>query len=159
MGDESAAGYSARLSPYSNKGRLNLRSRPDPAGATLGKLTLLASRLRTSSHTVIHTGAGLSTAAGIADFRGPNGVWTLSRPSSTHTEPSAPSTTFGAAAPTLAHMAILALHRAGIVHYVVSQNVDGLHGRSGLPRSALAELHGNLFVEWCQACRREYTRD
>ena len=55
--------------------------------------------------------------------------------------------------------ALVALHTAGKLRYTVSQNVDGLHLRSGLPRDRLAELHGNCFAERCGRCDREYVRD
>ena len=42
---------------------------------------------------------------------------------------------------------------------MVSQNVDGLHLRSGIPRDKLAELHGNCFAERCPSCKKEYIRD
>ena len=42
---------------------------------------------------------------------------------------------------------------------MVSQNVDGLHLRSGVPRDKLAELHGNCFAERCPSCKKEYIRD
>lgn len=156
----SAAGYAEALSEYSNKGNLNLRDAPDPPGAVVGKAKVLADMIRKARHTVIHTGAGLSTASGISDFRGPTGVWTQQRqkPNTPNESPNPPtkSVSFETAHPTLAHMVIVGLYRAGLVKYVVSQNVDGLHLRSGLPRDALSELHGNVFVEYCRQCGSEF---
>ena len=103
----------------------------------------------------VFTGAGISTSVGIPDFRGPRGVWTLQRQGL----PLPPlPTTFTYAMPSLTHMAIAQLVRAGHVRFVVSQNVDGLHLRSGIPPTHLAELHGNCFVERCPKCRTKYVR-
>lgn len=56
-------------------------------------------------------------------------------------------------------MALVGLVQNSHVDLVISQNVDGLHLRSGLPRANLAELHGNLFMETCEVCGMEYLRD
>jgi NAD+-dependent protein deacetylase sirtuin 6 len=56
-------------------------------------------------------------------------------------------------------MALVGLINSGVVKLVISQNVDGLHMRSGIPRDKLAELHGNLFLETCEVCGWEYLRD
>jgi len=65
--------------------------------------------------------------AGIPDFRGPEGAWTLraqgkqSKAANTLT-----------AIPTPTHMALVELQNRGILKYLVSQNCDGLHRRSGI---------------------------
>lgn len=161
----SSDGYANRLSSYPHKGKLNLRDDPDSALALLHKSRLLAHRLRSARHAVVHTGAGISTSTGIPDFRGPDGIWTQQRPTATSksspppTKRRRPTVSFEHAIPSLTHLAITALHAAGHVNYVVSQNVDGLHLRSGLPRLVLSELHGNLFMDWCPQCCVETPRD
>lgn len=61
---------------------------------------------------------------------------------------------FNDAAPTVTHMAIKQLVESGHVHYIVSQNIDGLHLKSGVNRKFVAELHGNMFTEQCNTCGR-----
>lgn len=55
--------------------------------------------------------------------------------------------------------ALVALAKQGPVHYIVSQNVDSLHRRSGVPAGRLAEVHGNCFMERCPSCNTYYLRD
>ena len=68
---------------------------------------------------------------------------------------------FALAHPGLTHMAIQALADYGGFEkfLVVSQNVDGLHRRSGLDPSHLIELHGNCFMEECFKCHHKVSRD
>jgi len=118
--------------------------------------------------------AGISTASGIQDYRGKNGIYTLHKKKKAKSPMKAASSPIGGGNndynwlgrnqvkiwfPTLAHMCIQQLVSSNIVQYVISQNCDNLHLQSGIPKSKLAELHGNSFVETCGACGVDVARD
>ncbi len=116
---------------------------------------------------VVLTGAGISTDSGIPDFRGPNGVWTknpeaerlatldhyLSDPEVRRRawQSRLESPTW-AALPNPGHEALAALERAGKLHAIVTQNVDGLHQRAGNSPELVIEVHGTMFRAACWSC-------
>ncbi|KAI8167532.1 NAD-dependent protein deacetylase SRT1 [Colletotrichum sp. SAR 10_65] len=102
------------------------------------KARLLAERIRKSKHFIAFTGAGISTSAGIPDFRGPEGAWTLRAQGRQRV---GKTTSTLQAIPTPTHMALVELQNRGLLKYLVSQNCDGLHRRSGmLPSTPIDEL-------------------
>lgn len=143
--------YAEGLSPYEDKGKCGLPEKFDAREVVGEKVKQLAALVKASQRLVVHTGAGISTAAGIPDFRGPNGVWTLEKQGK---KPEV-NVTFDTAKPTAAHMSLVELERRGKLQHLVSQNIDGLHLRSGFPKNRLSELHGNMFVEQCNRCGRQ----
>lgn len=111
------------------------------------------------------TGAGISTESGIADFRGPNGVWTRIDPSEFTfdkyvTQPETRRRSWKmrtesgifSAEPNAAHRALVDLWDTGRLVGCVTQNIDGLHQRAGLPQDAVVELHGNVRRTRCLEC-------
>ncbi len=108
-----------------------------------------------SERIVAFTGAGISTDSGIPDFRGPDGVWT-------RRDQGLPAPRWrvapGQVRPNASHLALAELHRLGKLRFLISQNTDNLHRRSGIPPEALAELHGNGTLMRCTACDRQFPR-
>lgn len=126
----------------------------------------LIERLRASQRILVFCGAGVSTASGIPDFRGPNGVWTRRRPVYYDEFLASEAARveywdykletwdiYRRAQPNALHHAIVALERAGKVIALVTQNVDGLHRRAGSSPERLVELHGTDLLVECQRCR------
>jgi len=111
------------------------------------RILKLAQLMFASRHLVVFTGAGVSTASGLRDFRGPDGLWTR-RDKGLPT----PQQDFTSAAPNSGHIAIAALQDMGRLSFLISQNVDNLHLKSGIRPELLAELHGNLTKVRCAGC-------
>ncbi|KAK1483315.1 NAD-dependent deacetylase sirtuin-7 [Colletotrichum tamarilloi] len=120
------------------------------------KASQLVNLIKKSKHFIAFTGAGISTSAGIPDFRGPEGAWTLRAQGRQRT---GKTTDTLQAIPTKTHMALVELQDRGILKYLVSQNCDGLHRKSGILPEKISELHGNSNREYCKDCGKEYLRD
>jgi NAD-dependent deacetylase len=113
------------------------------------------------------TGAGISTDSGIPDFRGPNGVWTrdpeaakLVTLDAYLADPAVRRRAWRhrrdhpawSATPNPAHHALVELERAGRLHAIVTQNIDGLHQRAGSDPDRVIEIHGTLSAVECLSC-------
>ena len=179
--------YASRLSEYANKGVCGLPERHDNVRSMTLKMKRLVEMVQKAEHIVVLTGAGISTSAGIPDFRGPTGIWTQEKKkkgkaaaavaaNKKKSDASAATNSnsadnkkrkrtsdvlmsFDQAAPTLTHRALAFLGANNKCHFVVTQNVDGLHKRSGLSRDQHAVLHGCVFTEVCEDCQMEHFRD
>ena len=137
----------------------------------MADLDALMSWWRAARAVTVLTGAGLSTASGIPDFRSPGGRWERYQP--------VPLPQFLAserareeywrykgetwrviehARPNAAHEALADLARADRIALLVTQNVDGLHERSGFPPDRLVNIHGTDSAVECMVCHRRAAR-
>jgi NAD-dependent deacetylase len=125
----------------------------------------LASLVRDAGVIVGFTGAGISTECGVPDFRSPGSPWMVNKPipfqafvSSAEARREAwrrkfvMDATYAGAGPGEGHLALAALHAAGKMPALITQNIDGLHQMSGLPPDAVIELHGNGGYARCIDC-------
>ena len=118
---------------------------------------------------LVITGAGCSTPSGIADYRDAAGDWKHAAPimaqdfvrdESCRQRYWARSMLgwpmFAGAEPNTAHGALAALEQRGMLHGLITQNVDGLHQQAG--HRELIELHGNLAWVVCMGCGARLSR-
>jgi NAD-dependent deacetylase len=149
-------------------------SRSLEASPVLNPTARLAALFAEARRPVVFTGAGVSTASGIPDFRSPGGMWAryaagdIDYPSfiggpagrrkywalSRELYP-----LIRAARPSAAHRALVQLYRMGRLDCCITQNVDDLHQRAGLPEARVIELHGNATRARCLSCGARYSRD
>jgi NAD-dependent deacetylase len=134
------------------------------------------SLLARAEQILVFSGAGLSTESGIPDFRGPDGLWTKVDPEDFNIDKYVESRDLrvqswrmhvegalwsarSAVEPNAGHHAIARLDSGGRLAGVVTQNVDGLHSKSGLADDLVAELHGNVRNSHCMSCESRWATE
>ena len=135
-------------------------------------LAELTAFIRAAKRAVCFTGAGISTESGIPDFRSPGGWWSRVPPIEFQdfvaseemrreawrrklvTDPA-----MRAAQPNRGHRAVAQLVTEGVCACVITQNIDGLHQRSGVPDDKVVELHGNSTYATCLGCGLRHELD
>ena len=113
------------------------------------RIRTLAQWLYESRYLVVFTGAGISTESGLPDFRGPDGLWTRRDKG---LSPRPMSRPWDSVEPNTGHIAIVELQKLEKIKFLISQNVDNLHLKSGIRPELLAELHGNITKLRCSRC-------
>jgi len=119
------------------------------------RIETLAKLMFKARYLVAFTGAGISTESGLPDFRGPDGLWTRRDKGF---PPPPTGRPWHLVDPNPGHCAIVELQKIGKLKFLISQNVDNLHLKSGIRPELLAELHGNITRLRCTACGRTYDR-
>jgi NAD-dependent SIR2 family protein deacetylase len=140
------------------------------AALSQAALAMLASMLKRSSRCVVLTGAGVSTESGIPDYRDHNGAWKRTPPMQYQEFIGSHAARqrywaraligwqqFRGVVPNRAHHALTTLQQAGIVHTIITQNVDGLHQRAG--SHDVIDLHGRIDLVECLQCKRTSPRE
>ncbi len=137
----------------------------NPCVSTADPLARFVDWVARAERVLAFTGAGISTASKIPDFRGPDGVWRtrtpVELPEFARSEQARVEywrwkleshPVFRDAKPNAAHRALVTLERCGKLDAVVTQNVDGLHRRAGTSSVRLVELHGTNAEAVCMTC-------
>lgn len=134
----------------------------------MDKIAVIAEWIQQSKYLVAFTGAGISTASGIPDFRSPeSGLWNGVDPDEVASifgfrrnpqafydwvQPLVKTTKL--ALPNAAHLALFRLEQAGKLKAIITQNIDGLHSKAG--NTTVYELHGNTRRATCIFCFSEF---
>ncbi|RST72601.1 NAD-dependent deacylase [Siminovitchia acidinfaciens] len=127
-------------------------------------------KLKESKYTVVLTGAGMSTESGLPDFRSSDGLWEKEDPSRIASTDALNRNVekffefyrhrvlgLQDCKPHAGHEILAKWEREGVIHSIITQNVDGFHTEAGSRN--IAELHGTLQKVHCQSCGKEYDND
>jgi NAD-dependent deacetylase len=123
--------------------------------------------IRNSNRIAAFSGAGISTEAGIPDFRGPSGLWQdpnlvdrlsltgfRQDPEGFYSASMQLFSTISKAEPTSAHRMLVRLQEMGKLETVVTQNIDGLHHKAGSLK--VFEVHGTYRTGHCPMCHDSF---
>lgn len=128
-------------------------------------IDMLMDLIARSKYIVALIGAGISTNAGIPDFRGPGGLYSRrdipaekifdldtfrSDPSLFYTHIGSLAAPVAAAKPTKGHLFLKKLEDLGKLKMTISQNIDGLHEAAGVKN--VIDIHGNFRHFTCLSC-------
>ena len=121
--------------------------------------------VKASKSTVILTGAGISTESGLPDFRSDNGFWTKNKPIQfseflQSEEKQRLSwernielhSLLKNIEPNLGHMFVEKIIGLQKNNFLITQNIDGLHQKSGVSRKKIIEIHGSAIEAACLEC-------
>lgn len=138
----------------------------------MDEIEQLRTMIGAANRIVAFTGAGISTESGIPDFRSPGGIWTKYQPiyfddfmssdemrRESWRRKFATDETMLRAEPNGGHRALARLVERGRMSAIITQNVDGLHQRSGVPAARIIELHGNATYASCLDCGHRHELD
>ena len=139
----------------------------------MNKIDIVSDMIIQSQRLVVFTGAGISTESGIPDFRGPGGIWDMLDPDEFTYQKFLASeenrekrwqysklfwSKLANVTPNRGQYAIAELYQLDKLDCVITQNIDGLHQKSGVPEEKVIELHGTMKWVICLECGRRYLR-
>ena len=124
--------------------------------------------IKASKQTVILTGAGVSTESGLPDFRSNNGFWTKKKPIQFDDFVASEEKQMLSwernielhallknTAPNIGHKFVAKVVNNKKENFLITQNIDGLHQKSGVPNNKIIEIHGSAIEAKCIECEEK----
>jgi len=134
--------------------------------------TCFKNLINSARQITVFTGAGVSTECGIPDFRSPGGLWSRYKPIEYDEFMHSPDARnedwrrrfilldeFNSAQPGMTHKTISKLMALNPNNRIITQNIDSMHQRAGVPDHQVIELHGTAAYARCQTCQKRYENE
>ena len=124
--------------------------------------------VKASNRIVILTGAGISTESGLPDFRSDNGFWTKNKPIQFNEFVASEEkqrlswqrnielhNVLKDITPNIGHKFVAKVINKKKRNFLITQNIDGLHQKSGVPNNKIIEIHGSAIEAKCIECEEK----